>query len=412
MATTRPIVSVYSAEKQGDIVDHVKIPNVFVTPIRPDLVQFVHNNMAKNKRQAYGVAPNAGYQTSAESWGTGRAVSRIPRVPGGGTHRAGQAAFGNMCRGGGMFAPTKTWRRWHRKINVTMKRHAVASAIAATGIPALVMARGHRVEDVPELPLVVADDMQAVTKTKQAVQLLKNLGCEEELQKVIDSKKIRPGKGKMRNRRYVKRKGPLLVYEGDSGLTRGFRNIPGVELCHVSRLNLLTLAPGGTLGRLVVWTASAFRYLTNLYGTVNGSDTSPLKTGYHLPRPIMANADLARIINSDEIQSIVRPMKRPTPPAITHHNPLKNRNFMCQVNPAAAHLKELRGLEQMPGSKPYEDLQRRKRKRQEGIIDARKKSKLYFKEILQAFTQKGQENMAANQSPSKLVEDKEQDDEE
>jgi ribosomal protein L4 len=35
-------------------------------------------------------------QSSAESWGTGRAVSRIPRVPGGGTHRAGQGAFGNV----------------------------------------------------------------------------------------------------------------------------------------------------------------------------------------------------------------------------------------------------------------------------------------------------------------------------
>ena len=32
--------------------------------------------------------------------GTGRAVARIPRVRGGGTHRSGQAAFGNMCRGG------------------------------------------------------------------------------------------------------------------------------------------------------------------------------------------------------------------------------------------------------------------------------------------------------------------------
>ena len=39
--------------------------------------------------------------------GTGRAVARIPRVGGGGTHRSGQAAFGNMCRGGRMFAPTK-----------------------------------------------------------------------------------------------------------------------------------------------------------------------------------------------------------------------------------------------------------------------------------------------------------------
>lgn len=84
----------------------------------------------------------SGHQTSAESWGTGRAVARIPRVRGGGTHRSGQGAFGNMCRGGRMFAPTKTWRRWHRRINVQQKRYAMCSAIAATGIPALVMSKG------------------------------------------------------------------------------------------------------------------------------------------------------------------------------------------------------------------------------------------------------------------------------
>ena len=82
----------------------------------------VHTGLNKNNRQPYAVKFEAGMQTSAESWGTGRAVSRIPRVPGGGTHRAGQGAFGNMCRGGRMFAPTKTWRRWHRKVNVNEKR--------------------------------------------------------------------------------------------------------------------------------------------------------------------------------------------------------------------------------------------------------------------------------------------------
>jgi len=55
---------------------------------------------------------------SAESWGTGRAVARIPRVGGSGTSRSGQAAFGNMCRKGRMFAPLKTYRRWHRRVNI------------------------------------------------------------------------------------------------------------------------------------------------------------------------------------------------------------------------------------------------------------------------------------------------------
>lgn len=56
--------------------------------------------------------------------------------------RSGQGAFGNMCRGGRMFAPTKPWRRWHRRINVRQRRAAAAAAVAAAGVPALVQARG------------------------------------------------------------------------------------------------------------------------------------------------------------------------------------------------------------------------------------------------------------------------------
>jgi len=105
--------------------------------------------MAKNKRQAYSVSAGAGHQHSAISWGTGRAVARIPRVSGGGTSRSGQGAFGNMCRKGRMFAPTKTWRRWHRKINTNQKRFAVASALAASALQGLVFARGHNINNVP-----------------------------------------------------------------------------------------------------------------------------------------------------------------------------------------------------------------------------------------------------------------------
>merc|ERR1719446_601971 len=98
--------------------------------------------------------------------------------------------------------------------------------------------------------------------------MLKNLGCEEELQKVNDSKKIRPGKGKMRNRRYVMRRGPLVVYAEDNGIVRAIRNIPGVETTCVTRLNLLQLAPGGNFGRFIIWPEGAFKTIGEMYGTL------------------------------------------------------------------------------------------------------------------------------------------------
>jgi len=108
-----------------------------------------------NLRHPHGVFWRAGHQHSAESWGTGRAVSRVPRVSGGGTHRSGQGAFGNMCRGGRMFSPIRTWRRWHRMINVNQRRYALVSALAASAVPGLVMARAHKIQQVAEIPLVV-----------------------------------------------------------------------------------------------------------------------------------------------------------------------------------------------------------------------------------------------------------------
>merc|ERR1711962_297053 len=117
LAAARPLITVYN-DKNESAGSTVCLPAVFRAPVRPDIVSTIHHEIAKNKRQPYCVNVDAGHQTSAESWGTGRAVARIPRVRGGGTHRSGQAAFGNMCRGGRMFAPTKTWRRWHRKVNV------------------------------------------------------------------------------------------------------------------------------------------------------------------------------------------------------------------------------------------------------------------------------------------------------
>lgn len=334
MAASRPTVSVFSAEDASDIVASVPLPAVFQAPIRPDIVQFVHTQMNKNKRQAYSVdADRAGMQTAAESWGTGRAVSRIPRVPGGGTHRAGQAAFGNMCRGGRMFNPTRIWRKWHRKINKNQRRYAVASAIAASGVPALVMARGHRVNEVPELPLVVSNDVEALQKTAQALKVLNRLGLEQDVNRCKDSKKIRAGKGKMRNRRYVHRTGPLVVFSEKNSVDKAFRNLVGVQTCSVDALNLLQLAPGGHLGRMVMWTQSAFEKLDALFGTF--TEKSQLKKGFNLPRPMMGNADLTRIINSDEIQKVVRPAREASKKTLRKKNPLRNLGVMVKLNPYA-----------------------------------------------------------------------------
>jgi len=332
--TSRPLVSVYSIT--GTKTGEVPLPLVMTAPLRPDIVDFVHSNMSKNRRQAYAVSIYAGKQVSAESWGTGRAVARIPRVGGGGTSRSGQGAFGNMCRGGRMFAPTKTWRKWHRKINLTQKRYAVSSALAATAIPSLVMARGHRIDEVPEIPLVLEDSIERTTKTAAAKEILASVGAYDDVQKAGDSKKIRAGKGKARNRRYRMRRGPLVIYASrEGGIDRAFRNLPGVELCSVECLNLLQLAPGGHMGRFCVWTQSAIERLDAIYG----------EDGYKsIPTPNMSNADLNRIINSDEVQSVLNPAMKMPKVFPKKRNPLKCMDALEKLNPYAAAVRRAEAL--------------------------------------------------------------------
>jgi large subunit ribosomal protein L4e len=240
-----------------------------------------------------------------------------------------------------MFAPLKTWRRWHRKVNIKQKRHAVAAALAASAITPLVFARGHRVQNIPNLSLVVDDKLEGIEKTKDAVAFLKRFGAYEDVERVANTKVVRPGKGKLRNRRYRLRRGPLFIYSNENvTLLRAVRNLPGVEIANVNRLNLRQLAPGGHLGRFIIWTESAFKALDKLFGTYRYAAQG--KTGYHLHRTVLTNPDIAKIINSDSVQSVVRNKKQNKP---LHNkqkkNPLKSLVALERLNPHAVTLRKM-----------------------------------------------------------------------
>jgi len=162
---------------------------------------------------------------------------------------------------------------------------------------------------------------------------LHKVGASGDLTRVRKSKASRAGQNKIRYSRFKLAKGPLLVY-GDENpqLKRLARNLPGVDTCSVHRLNLLQLAPGGHLGRFVIFTKDAFTALDKVFGT--NSSKSVEKSGYQLNRSMMACADIARIINSDQVQSKLRAIKTSTIPTRTvNKNPLKNRTLMQKLNP-------------------------------------------------------------------------------
>ncbi|EPY38225.1 60S ribosomal protein L4 [Angomonas deanei] len=137
----------------------------------------------------------------------------------------------------------------------------------------------------------------------------------------------------MRNRRYVARRGPMLVLPDNKG-TRAFRNIFGLDLANVNALNLLHLAPGGHVGRFVIWTKGAFEQLDAIFGTF--TEASAVKKGFVLPAPMLTNTDVTRILQSEEVRRVLKPKKLQPKKASGRRQPtngIKNRRLRLRLNP-------------------------------------------------------------------------------
>ena len=253
-------VPVYNLE--GKEVEKIDLPEVFNTPFRSDLIKRAVLSSRRNRQIPYGVDPRAGKRTSAESWGTGRGAARVPRVKGSRTHSASRAAFIPFAVGGRRTHPPEGNQDFSEKMNKKEKALARRSAISATSNPILIEARGHIIEEVNFLPLIITDKLETINKTKDVMTAFHNLGLTYDLAKAKRrNSHVRAGKGKRRGRKYKRGKSVLLVIANDEGVSKAARNISGVDVVLVDQLNTEHLAPGTHAGRLTVWTKSSIDYL-------------------------------------------------------------------------------------------------------------------------------------------------------
>ncbi|MHA1300634.1 MAG: 50S ribosomal protein L4 [Candidatus Helarchaeota archaeon] len=245
----------------GKKIKDIPLPSVFQTTYRPDLIRRAVLASQANRKQPQGRDPFAGTRNTAVSRGSGHGMARVPRIRGGGTRRVSQGAFIPSTVGGRAAFPPKADKKISEKINKKERRLAIKSAIAATINMNLVRLRGHQFEDNVKLPLVVSDELEDISKTAEVLKVLRVLGVYPDIERA-SKKKIRPGKGKMRGRKY-KRKKSLLIVISDlkKDILKGARNIQGIDIIFVDYLNAELLAPGGHPGRLVIWTESAFKQL-------------------------------------------------------------------------------------------------------------------------------------------------------
>jgi len=245
----------------GKPVGEVELPSAFETEIRPDLIRRAVLSAQTARLQPWGPDEMSGKRTTAETWGKGFGVARVRKVKGTRYPAAGRGAFVPFTVGGRRAHPPKVEKVLRERINKKERRLAIRSAIAATGNPRLVKSRGHVVGGVLQLPLVVVDDLESITRTREVKKVLENLGMWKDVERASKGVKVRAGRGKMRGRRYRERVGPLIVVSQDRGISRGARNLPGVDVVNVRRLSAELLAPGGNPGRLTVWTRGAVEKL-------------------------------------------------------------------------------------------------------------------------------------------------------
>lgn len=243
----------------GSEIKKVELPQVFQVPVRLDLIKRLFFYQFTHRIQPKGRYPYAGRDVSAEYFGVGLGISRIPRYKT--QPLRGIGAVVAMARGGRKPHALTVEKKIYKRINKKELKFAVASAISSTAKRELVSSRGHIIGDVPFIPLVVDNEISTISKTSEIRDVFMNLGLWTDVERVRDRVKILGGKAAWRGRRRKLGVGPLIVFSEDRGVSMAVRNLPGVEAINVRQLSLIHLAPGGDPGRLTIWVEDALKFL-------------------------------------------------------------------------------------------------------------------------------------------------------
>lgn len=253
---------------EGKETGEVELPGVFSTPYRPDVIKRAVLAQQSARRQPYGTNPLAGLRSSAHYHGSrhyrfkmmNMEMSRLPRIHGKVGYMAWRGRVAPQAVKGRRAHPPKAEKIWLQKVNQKENNLAIRSALAASANTELLKARGH----TAAAPIIFMDGFESIMRTKTVRALLGKI-ARKELERT-EKKKVRAGRGKMRGRRYTKKKGPLVLLSRNCAALKASRNIPGVDAVSLSNISVELLAPGTHAGRLIVTTKSALEKLQEKFG--------------------------------------------------------------------------------------------------------------------------------------------------
>jgi large subunit ribosomal protein L4e len=261
-------VPIYSID--GKVKGSITVANALSRPVRTDLIKKAVKAEKSKTIHPYGSDPLAGKRTSAIYKGRrgirgsmmNRELARMKRIHSTRTLMM-RARFVPQAVKGIKAHPPKPEKKWRIKINKKERTNALLSAVSASSKKETVEKRGHLIDSVKHIPLVIEDKIQDVKKIKDVRDVMQKLGLEKELERV-KKKKIRAGKGTVRGRKYRIKKGPLIIVGEDRGIIKAGRNLAGVDVVEVGNLSVSMIAPGSHAGRLCLWTESALKKMDEL----------------------------------------------------------------------------------------------------------------------------------------------------
>lgn len=247
----------------GQKVEEIDVPQIFNVEVRKDLIlRAVRSELSKmyQPKSPYrwaGLQTSADYEGNKDAYRTmknrGHAMLPHEKLPKGRYGRVRRIPFAVTGR---RAHPPKVEKIIQEKINKKEYKKALYSSLAATMSKDVVMQRTGAEYNVP---YVVVDDLESISRTKDVVALLSKLRLADDVNKSINSKKRITGVRRKRlSRAYKVRKSVLFIVSKQCSLLKSASSIPGVDAVKVDSLKVSDIAPGGMPGRLVVWSKSAF----------------------------------------------------------------------------------------------------------------------------------------------------------
>lgn len=188
----------------------------------------------------------------------GRGGSRTPKkvMWGRGRQFRFVGAFAGNTVGGRKAHAPKAEKIIFKDINNKEWLRALKTGLLASFDASLVSANGQRIPQA--YPMILDDSVEALARTKEFRDLLDAAGFADEVERTAE-RKIRAGRGTMRNRTYKTKRGPLVVVSSfEAPLLKAARNVQGFDVITPDLLMVSDFGMSDKPGRAVLFTKGAF----------------------------------------------------------------------------------------------------------------------------------------------------------